>query len=84
MAGIIQALAFALYYNETVIWPPAGRPMSVEVVDDLLGNVSVDVCFVAPSTLEEISKSQSSLEKMKQVKYAEFGGGKIVKNLLAF
>ena len=58
--------------------------MSVEVVDDLLGNVSVDVCFVAPSTLEEISKSQSSLEKMKKVKYAEFGGGKIVKNLLAF
>ena len=78
MAGIIQALASALYYNGTVIWPPAGRPMSVEVVDDLLDNVSLDVCFVAPSTLEEISKSQSSLEKLKKLKYAEFGGGKIV------
>ena len=84
MAGIVQALAVALYYNETIIWPPAGRPMSVEVVDDLLDNVSLDVCFVAPTTLEEISQSQSSLEKMKKLKYTEFGGGKTVKNSLAF
>ena len=49
--------------------------MSVEVVDDLLDNVSVDVCFVAPTTLEEISQSQSSLEKTKKLKYTAFGGG---------
>lgn len=84
MAGIIQALAVALYYNETIIWPPPGRPMSVEVVDDLLDNVSLDVCFVAPTTLEEISQSQSSLERLKKVKYAKFGGGQPVKCSLAF
>ena len=49
--------------------------MSVEVVDDLLDNVALDVCFVAPTTLEEISQSQSSMEKLKKVKYVEFGGG---------
>lgn len=75
MAGIIQGLAKALYYNETIIWPPPGRPMSVEVVDDLLDNVSVDVCFVAPTTLEEISQSQSSLEKTRNLQYTAFGGG---------
>ena len=75
MAGILQALAVALYYDETVIWPPPGRPMSVEVIDDLLDNVSLDVCFVAPTTLEEISQSQSSLERLKTLKYLEFGGG---------
>ena len=75
MAGIIQGLAVALYYNETIIWPPPGRPISVEMVDDLLDNVSLDVCFVAPSTLEEMSQSQSSLEKLRKAKYAKFGGG---------
>ena len=75
VAGIIQALAVALYYNETIVWPPPGRPMSVEVVDDLLDNVSLDVCFLAPTTLEEISQSQSSLEKFKNSKYTRFGGG---------
>ena len=75
VAGILQALAVALYYDEIVIWPPPGRPMSVEVVDDLLDNVPLDVCFVAPTTLEEISQSQSSLEKLKKLQYVEFGGG---------
>lgn len=82
MAGILQALAVALYYDETVIWPPAGRPMSVEVIDDLLDNVSLDVCFVAPATLEELSQSQSSLEKLKKLEYVEFGGGQSVKDPL--
>ena len=75
MAGILQALAVALYYNETVIWPPPSRPMSVEVIDDLLDNASLEVCFVAPTTLEEISQSQSSLEKLKKLKNVAFGGG---------
>lgn len=75
MAGILQALAVALYYDEITIWPPPARPMSVEVIDDLLDNVSLEVCFVAPTTLEEISQSQSSLEKLKKLKYVEFGGG---------
>ena len=75
MAGIIGSLAIALYYNETVIWPPPGRPISVDMVDDILDNVTLDVCFVAPSILEELSHSQSSLEKLKKVKYVETGGG---------
>lgn len=49
--------------------------MSVEVVDDLLDNVSLEGCFVAPTTLEEISQSQSSLEKLNKLRYVEFGGG---------
>ena len=58
--------------------------MSVEVIDDLLDNVPLDVCFAAPSTLEEISQSQSSLEKLKKSKYTRFGGGQSVKNSLTF
>ncbi|MCJ1280878.1 hypothetical protein MMC26_000195 [Xylographa opegraphella] len=79
VAGIIQGLALPLYYNETIIWPPPGRPISVDMVDDLLDNVSLDVCFVAPSILEEMSHSQSSLEKLRKVKYVETGGGPLSK-----
>ncbi|MCJ1433008.1 hypothetical protein MMC27_002367 [Xylographa pallens] len=80
VAGIMQGLAVALYYNETIIWPPPGRPISVDMVDDLLDNVSVDVCFIAPSILEEMSHSQSSLEKLKKVKYVETSGGPLSKS----
>lgn len=72
----MQSLALPLYYNQTVIWPPATRPMSVEVIDDLIDHVAVDFLFVAPSILEEISQSSSSLKKLDKIKGAYVGGGR--------
>lgn len=45
------------------------------MVDNLLESVKVDACFLAPSVLEEISQSPSSLEKLRGLKYVQFGGG---------
>ena len=64
-----------LYYHQTIIWPPAGRPVSTDMIDDLLDNVEVDGCFLAPSVLEDMSQSESSLERLKKVKFVEYGGG---------
>ena len=75
IAGLMQSLAGGLYYNETIIWPPSNRPMSPEIIDDLLDNVPVDVVLLAPSLLEDISQSKSSLEKFRKLKAAATGGG---------
>ena len=60
-----------------MIWPPAGRPISDDLIDDLLDKVAVDVLFVAPSTLEGLSQSQASLERLKRIQYAQFAGGEL-------
>ena len=57
------------------MWPPSGRPISADLVDDLLDNVNVDILFLVPSTLEEISQSQASLKRLGRVKYARYAGG---------
>lgn len=75
MAGILGSLVIALYYHQTIIWPPAGRPVSVDLVDDLLDNVEVDVVFLAPSVLEDLSQSETSLEKLRKIKFVQYGGG---------
>lgn len=75
VAGVIQTLLVALYFEETTVWLPAGRPVSADLIDDLLENTNVDLVFLAPSTLEELSQSQTSLEKLKRVKYAQYAGG---------
>lgn len=77
MAGILGALVQALYCHQTIVWPPAGRPVSTDMIDELLDNVNVDACFLAPSVLEDISQSETSLEKLRKLKYVEFGGGQI-------
>ena len=77
VAGILGALVLALYCRQTIVWPPAGRPVSTDLVDELLDNVEVDACFLAPSVLEDLCQSETSLEKLKKLKYVEFGGGQI-------
>ena len=77
MAGILGQLVLALYYRHTVIWPPGGRPVSTDMVDELLDNIGVDGLFLAPSVLEDLSQSEDSLEKLKKVKFVEFGGGQV-------
>lgn len=47
------------------------------MVDDLLDNVEVDGCFLAPSVLEDLSQSENSLKKLEKVKFVEYGGGQV-------
>ena len=74
-AGIIGAFTIPLYFGQTVVWPPAGRPLGADLVDELLDKVKVDSCFLAPSILEELSQSQTSIEKLAKVNCVYFAGG---------
>lgn len=76
MAAILWALAAPLYFDEVIIWPPAGRPVSADLIDDALDSVDVDALCTGPSVLEELSQSQASLDRLRKVEYVGFGGGK--------
>ncbi|KAI4263576.1 MAG: hypothetical protein L6R42_001290, partial [Xanthoria sp. 1 TBL-2021] len=82
MGGILCSLAIALYYEQTVVWPPAGRPVSVDLVDDMLDRVKLGSCVLPPSILEEMSQSQASLDRLHKVDYAVFGGGESLQSPL--
>ncbi|KAL8688473.1 MAG: hypothetical protein Q9218_005624 [Villophora microphyllina] len=77
--GGIWFLCISLYFDHTSIWPPAGRPASAGMVDELLGQVEIDNCILAPSLWEELSQSQTSLERLRKVKLGAFGGGPLAK-----
>lgn len=71
----MSALIIPLYEKQTIVWPPANRPISADMFDNVLSNVKVDAFFLAPSVLEELSQSQATMEKMARLKYVEYGGG---------
>ncbi|KAL8665437.1 MAG: hypothetical protein Q9168_007704, partial [Polycauliona sp. 1 TL-2023] len=79
MGGILCTLALALYYEQTYIWPPAGRPVSVDLVEDMLDYAELGSCILPPSILEEFSQSQASLNRLHKVEYVGFGGGPLAK-----
>ena len=78
VAGILGSLAIPLYLKQTVVWPPTERPMSADLVEEVLDKLNIDALFLAPSIIEDLSQSQTSLEKLKRIKYVEFGGGRVV------
>ena len=49
--------------------------MSVEILETVLDNVKLDIVYAAPSTWEDFSQSQTSVEKLKKVKYIGYLGG---------
>ena len=49
--------------------------MSSDVIDEILDNAEVDTCYMPPSVLEDMSQSQSSLEKISKLKHVGFIGG---------
>ena len=70
--GIILDFVLALFYGTTIIWSPVDRPVSADLIDEVIDNVDVDVCYMAPSILEEVSQSQSSCEKLRKLEHVGF------------
>ena len=70
-----MSLGLALYYGPTVVWCPPDRPISSDVIEEMLDSVNLDLCFMPPSVLDEMSQSQSSLERLGKLKHVGFIGG---------
>ncbi|KAL8811781.1 MAG: hypothetical protein Q9200_001513, partial [Gallowayella weberi] len=79
MGGILWSLVIAFYYRQVIMWTPAGRPVSVDLIDNILDSVKLGSCFLSPSILEEMSQSQDSLDRLRRLKMVGFGGGPLAK-----
>ncbi|KAI4251885.1 MAG: hypothetical protein LQ352_004591 [Teloschistes flavicans] len=75
IAGL-WVLANTIFFDQISVWPPAGRPVTADVVDDLLSSVQIDNCILPPSIWEELSQSQTALERLRKLRFGGFGGGK--------
>lgn len=71
-----------IFYDSISIWPPANRPLSAPLVEEMLDAIDIDVLFCAPSILEDLSQSPESVSKLSKLKAAHFGGGKFYYLLL--
>ncbi|KAL9594502.1 MAG: hypothetical protein Q9219_006996 [cf. Caloplaca sp. 3 TL-2023] len=77
MGAILYALVSPLYFDQTIIWPPSGRPVSADLIDDALDHIQCDMASMGPSVIEELSQSQASLDRLRRIEYLGFGGGKL-------
>jgi hypothetical protein len=57
------------------IWHPANRPLSASLVEEMLDSIQIDLLFVAPSILEDMSQFPDAVAKLSKLQAVHFGGG---------
>lgn len=63
------------FYELSIVLGPAMVPVNLDLVDSMFDHANVDGSCLAPSTLEDISKSKESLARMSKTLFTCFGGG---------
>lgn len=78
-AGIILTLFSALYIGIDIVLASPSVPVTSNLVDDMMKHANLDGLMLAPSTVEELAFSTSSLEliQKKDIKFIAFGGGPV-------
>lgn len=74
-AGMVFCCALPFFYELSIVFGPPLVPVSLDLVNSMLDHGKVDGSLLAPSILEEISKSPASLERIAKTSFTCFGGG---------
>ncbi|TGO61871.1 hypothetical protein BCON_0024g00750 [Botryotinia convoluta] len=78
-AGIFINLFSALFQDIEIVLASPSVPVTSSLVDDMVEYAGIDSLMLAPSTVEELAFSSSSLEliQKKNIKFICFGGGPV-------
>ncbi|KAH8655420.1 hypothetical protein BX600DRAFT_515242 [Xylariales sp. PMI_506] len=74
-AGMVWCCAFPFFYELSIVLGPPLVPVNLDLVNAMLDYGHVDGSFLAPSTIEDISKNPSSLARLVKTEFTAFGGG---------
>ena len=69
------------FWGVKIILGPAKRPISLALIDEIHELVKPEGTLIAPSIVEEICQSETSLEKLRAVKVCVTAGGAISKEV---
>lgn len=81
VAGITFSLAITCFYDSTVILPPAGVPVTANLVHSMHKQTVVDHYILAPSLVSDITKDDQYLAALSRLKGLTFSGGPLPPNV---
>ncbi|KZF24690.1 L-aminoadipate-semialdehyde dehydrogenase [Xylona heveae TC161] len=73
-AGMIM-MGFSVYMRAVLIYGPPGRPVNADMTAALVRNSKPNGIFVAPSILEDMSKTPEFLDALGEIDFISYGGG---------
>ncbi|KAI1121295.1 male sterility protein-domain-containing protein [Nemania abortiva] len=74
-AGIWCALFMPVYFGSMVVYGPATRPLTGDVAATAISSGRIMGGFYPPSVLEDLAKSPSGIERLRDLDFVVYGGG---------
>ena len=75
-AGIFVAVGLGMFWGITVVYGPADRPVTPDLINSVLDTTGVKAAMIAPSILDEMSKIPECLSRLEKLDSCVYGGGK--------
>jgi thioester reductase-like protein len=79
-AGLFITVLISICGGATIVFGPADRPVNLDTILEVLDTSNGDSAFIAPSTLEEISKSPEALKCLEKLRYVCYSGGPVMRD----
>ncbi|KAL9053698.1 MAG: hypothetical protein Q9206_003833 [Seirophora lacunosa] len=79
--GMTAALQFTVFLGSTIVFGPAERPTTAEVVSQILDHARLDGMIVPPSLLEGLCGNDETLNKVKRLKCVQYAGAPLRKEV---
>jgi hypothetical protein len=64
-----------LFLQAHVVCLPSGRPTSLHLIEEALDYADLERLLIAPSILEELSQSSTTLDKLSRLDSISYSGG---------
>lgn len=75
-AGLVNGMLWPIYHGTTIVLGPQ-RPVSLDLMKQLIRRTQPTSIFTAPSLVEEISKDAEFLQLLQGIKALAYGGGPV-------
>ncbi|KAL8834221.1 MAG: hypothetical protein Q9170_003852 [Blastenia crenularia] len=78
---IFHTSGTTVFLGATIVFGPTDQPPTTEVLTKILDYGALDGIIVPPSMLENLCNNADSLAKVKQLKYVQYAGAPLIKEI---
>lgn len=73
-AGLYTSIMAIVYWDISVAFGPASRPVSADLVAESLAKLEVQGAVLPPSVLEDMSQDETGIRVLSRLNFVAFGG----------
>ncbi|RDW76106.1 hypothetical protein BP5796_06927 [Coleophoma crateriformis] len=76
-AGIMVNFGLPIFWGAKITYGPMNKPINTSLIESIIDNANIEALLIAPTFVEELAITPSSMEKLKKIKCIVTGSGPV-------